>query len=110
MADEDIVLQDTSINTYLKPQSPIKVGTEQTFIYPLTTIDQVIDGNQRLSATWEAYQSTTDAAVNASISAMDAAVTALPTQVSSEINGHFSFDEDSGVLTIFTSSAAGGGN
>ena len=42
---------------YLKPQSPIQIK-DGDYIYPLTTIDQVIDtdGNTRMSVAWETFK------------------------------------------------------
>ena len=37
-------------NEYLKPQIPLKDLNSENYFYPLTTLDQIIIGNSRLSA------------------------------------------------------------
>ena len=78
---------------YLKPQSPIQLK-DSDYVYPLTTIDQVIDGNQRLNVSFNNLEST----VNTRVSTINTRVNNIPTQ----IDDHFSFNSSTGVLTIYT--------
>jgi hypothetical protein len=73
---------------YLKPQSPIQLK-DSDYVYPLTTIDQVIDGNQRLNVSWTNYQNTVNTRING-----------IPTQIETQLNNLFSFDSTTGTLTI----------
>ncbi len=73
---------------YLKPQSPIQLK-DSDYVYPLTTIDQVIDGNQRLNVSCTNYQNTVNTRING-----------IPTQIETQLNNLFSFDSTTGTLTI----------